>query len=419
MLRFKFALALGAILTTSAASGAARKAVIYELNYVAKFLPTDPSAQVSVQLGANSSKVKSLTFKLKDAKRYSQWAGDGEVKVEGTSVQWLPTGNNPTLKYRFLIDHQRKGGAFDARKTPTWALFRGDDLVPSITARTVVNARSRATLRFDVPKSWATETQWDWVSEHLFAVQNPRRRLDRPTGWMLVGEIGVRRDQIDSTDMVIAGPVGEGPRRQDILAFMNWTLPEYRAAFGELPNKFLIVGAADKMWRGGLSGPNSFYLHPDRPLISENGTSSLLHELVHTVQRIQAAPRHDWIVEGMAEFYAVELLHRSGGSSKKRYELTHQWLSERGRSVKTLYISRSSGAVTARAVGILKAADAELRRSTEGKHTLDAVARAMMKARKPVSLKQLRNLTRVLAGRDLKALSDAALPGDELPEDAL
>ena len=43
--------------------------------------------------------------------------------------------------------------------------------------------------------------------------------------------------------------------------------------------RLLIVSAGDPMWRGGLSGPSSMFLHSDRPLISENRTSTLLHEL--------------------------------------------------------------------------------------------------------------------------------------------
>ena len=50
-----------------------------------------------------------------------------------------------------------------------------------------------------------------------------------------------------------------------------------------------VVGAADPMWRGGLSASNSLFLHADRPLISENGTSTLVHELTHVITRVRGA----------------------------------------------------------------------------------------------------------------------------------
>jgi hypothetical protein len=389
----------------------------YELTYTARFRSSAPIAEVSIALGANAERVKSLTLNLKDPKRYGNFSGDGAIEVDGKSVRWTPRGNTPKLRYTHQINHIREDGAHDARWTPKWALLRGDDLVPQIRARTAKGASSRATLKFELPAGWSAETAWTAKAPLVFTVQNPRRRFDRPTGWMVVGDIGTRRDLIDGTEVVVSGPVGEGPRRQDILAFMNWTLPEYRAAFGELSRKFLIVGAAEQMWRGGLSGPNSFYFHPDRPLISENGTSSLLHELVHTVQRIKAAPRHDWIVEGLAEFYAIELLHRSGGSSDERYARTHDWLRDWGKGVKSIYTSRSTGEITARSVGIFKALDEEIRSASKNKQSLDRVVREMMAARDDVSLKQLRSLSEKFAGRPLKSLSDTALPGDETVAD--
>src|SRR5690606_26023869 len=110
----------------------------------------------------------------------------------------------------------------------------------------------------------------------------------------------------------------EGMRRMDVLTLLTFTWPELRAVFPRDPDKLLIVGAGDPMWRGGLSAGNSLYMHADRPLVSENGTSSLLHELVHVVGRIYGKERSDWISEGLAEYYAIELLRRAGGLSDDR-----------------------------------------------------------------------------------------------------
>ncbi|MEZ4290169.1 MAG: hypothetical protein R3E53_06345 [Myxococcota bacterium] len=43
-----------------------------------------------------------------------------------------------------------------------------------------------------------------------------------------------------------------------------------KEVFGELPDRLQLVVAGDPMWRGGLSGPNSLYLHAGLPLIASS-----------------------------------------------------------------------------------------------------------------------------------------------------
>ena len=37
-----------------------------------------------------------------------------------------------------------------------------------------------------------------------------------------------------------------------------------------------------------------------------------MHELTHAVTRIRGARNEDWIAEGLAEFYSIELPRRAG-----------------------------------------------------------------------------------------------------------
>ena len=139
-------------------------------------------------------------------------------------------------------------------------------------------------------------------------------------GWMLAGKIGSRNEKIADVRVVVAAPAGDSARRQDTLAFLKFTLPRIQEVFPHLPPRLLIVSAGDPMWRGGLSGPASMFLHSDRPLISENRTSTLLHELVHIALGIRGDEESDWIVEGLAEFYSLETLRRSGSISAQRLQ---------------------------------------------------------------------------------------------------
>ena len=71
------------------------------------------------------------------------------------------------------------------------------------------------------------------------------------------------------------------------------------------------------MWRGALSAPQSLYVHAERPLLSGNATSTLLHEIVHIGLGLADERGADWIVEGLAEYYSLEVLRRSGTISEE------------------------------------------------------------------------------------------------------
>ena len=163
------------------------------------------------------------------------------------------------------------------------------------------------------------------------------------------------------------------------------------------------------MWRGGLSAPRSLYLHLDRPMISENATSTLLHELTHVITRIRGQrDDDDWLAEGLAEYYAVELLYRTGGMTDARHQRTLDWLADWGKNVKSLRAERSSAETTARAVLLLIEVDREITKATDGKKNLDDVTRRLMRERK-VSTREFIEISEKVAGHKLKSLDTPLL----------
>jgi predicted metalloprotease with PDZ domain len=292
----------------------------------------------------------------------------------------VPGKGKASLTYRVRISHPRGDGRFDARMTPDWALLRGDDLVPAATLDMVDGTELVSRLEFELPKGWkSVETGWTRVGKNRFRIDNPERLFDRPTGWIIAGKLGSRRATLGNTDITVSAPVGEQMRRMDILTLMTYIWPYAREVFPREPGKLLIVGANDPMWRGGLSGPNSLFMHSARPLVSENGTSSLVHELVHVLSRIDDTDRSDWITEGVAEYYAIELLRRSGGLGDDRYESVRKHLRQWSRKVDSLRGEHATGPVTARAVLLMQDLDKEIRLRTDGKHSMDDVTRALMR----------------------------------------
>lgn len=382
-----------------------------DLDYRVRFVPDSNQAEVSITLEKGAA-VRSLDFNLGEDGRYIEFKTDGQWSEETAGRgQWQPAAGKSSLSYKVLIDHERSPGRYDARMTPDWALLRGDDLIPSAVLDLKDNTDLVARLHFDLPKGWkSVETGWPRVGKNRFRIDNPQRKFDRPTGWVLAGKLGSRRTRLGQTDITIAAPVGEGMRRMDIMTFLTFVWPHMQAVFPRDPAKLLVVGAGDPMWRGGLSAPNSYYMHADRPLVSENGTSSLVHELVHVFSRIRAHERSDWITEGLAEYYAIELMRRAGGISEDRYQKIREQLIGWSKPVKSLRTDNSSGAVTARAVLLLQELDREIRQKTKdsGPLSLDDVARGLMRLDK-VSTQDFIDITENVIGGPSKSLDTRLL----------
>jgi hypothetical protein len=340
-------LLLTCTLATFAAAPAPRPPRPFDLNYTIELLPSSDQARVTIALGKSGELVRELNFRV-DAKRYGGFTATGVFTQNAGKATWKPNGPGAKLSYLVKIDHPRHDGSFDARITPDWAIFRGDKVIPRMKTRMKKRATSNAKLYFRLPKGWThLDTGWTRIIGGPFIIDSPDRKFDRPIGWMIAGKIGTRRDRIGMTEVAVAAPKGDPLDRMDTLTFVNFVWPEFENAFGKTPRKILIIAGGDPMWRGGLSASNSLFLHSERPLISENATSPLVHELVHVVTRITGEDRSDWIAEGLAEFYSIELISRAGGMSEERHEKAYEWLANWSRNVKTLRGERSTAEITA------------------------------------------------------------------------
>jgi len=245
-------------------------------------------------------------------------------------------------------------------------------------------------------------------------VIDPKHRFDRPVGWLIAGEVGTRREFIEGCEFSVAAPKGEHVRRNDVVAFANVSLPQFARAFGALPPKLLVVSAGDPMWRGGLSGPRSLFLHAGRPLVSENGTSSLAHELFHAITRIRGAADDDWIAEGLAEYYAIEMPRRAGLLSASRFDKALAWMQRFSRDVKGLRVRHSTSHTTARAALLFRELDREIASHRGGAANLDEVVRALIPIRK-VSLADLRATAARAIGAPSKVLESPLLADPHKP----
>ncbi len=375
--------------------------VTYSFEIDAAIVPTERAARVSLHVRSGAKHVQRIRFRI-DPNRHSDFKGDGEVEVTDTFAYWRPPSQGGSLHYRFGIDHLRDARSYDARCTSSWAIFRGDDLVPPARTETTPGAQSRTRLRLRLPNGWSAATPYPQAGQGRYRIEHPARLFDRPTGWILVGRIGTVREQIGETHVTIAGPARQKLRRGDLLAMLQWTLPSLHEILGPgaLP-RLLVVGAGDPMWRGGLSGPASLYLHADRPLILEDGTSPILHEVVHASLRMRAGSDGDWVVEGLAELYSVELLRRSGTISEDRYQQILERMAQRGRG--SLTQERISGSTVARAATLLRLLDREIRTATGDERSLDDVLVELRGRNSAVTTASFRELVESVTGRQFDA----------------
>lgn len=374
----RLGLAVGLLALSSSVWAAKR----VDLDYHVRLLPQSDQAEVRLTL-AQGSAVRSLDFDLGDGSHYSDFKADGQWQLtpgkEARGV-WRPAADKASLTYRVRISHGRKNGSFDTRMTPTWALMRGDDLVPAAKLDQQDGTELVSRLEFELPSNWkSVETAWPRIGKNKFRIDNPSRLFDRPTGWMLAGHLGSRRTRLGETEVTVASPQGQGMRRMDVLTLLTFVWPQVQAVFPRHPSKLLIVGANDPMWRGSLAARESIYLNTRLPLVSESGSSALVRELAQVFGRVNDTHRSDWISEGLAEYYAIELVRRAGGMSDERYETLHARLVKASQKVTTLRDAQASPAQVAKAVLLLQELDREIRLKTRNKRSLDDVMRGAMR----------------------------------------
>jgi len=381
----------------------------YDAHYSVLVDPASLSVEVTLDVRQPRDLLRELRFpRLSHA--INEVSGDGELSISDTEVRWLPPATGGQLRWRSDVAHKRGKDSYDAWLNAQWGIFRAEDIIPRARSRALKGAKSNTTLSFDLPAGWSAVTEY-FSAKDPIRVRRRDRRFDQPTGWIAVGDIGVRRETIAGTRVAVAGPQGHAVRRMDMLALLNWTLPELAALLPEPLARLTIVSAGDPMWRGGLSAPASLYIHADRPLISENGTSTLLHELMHTALSIRAKPGADWIIEGLAEYYSLELLKRGGAISGRRFTTALAKQAAWAEKADTLCAVSSTGATTALAVTVFSTLDQEIRERTDGASTLDDLLQRMLAKTDSVDAAMLSSLATELIGRSSDALHIDNLPG--------
>lgn len=388
------------------------RAIAADLPYQSQFQlslrASEPVAEARIRIVQPDARLKELKLNMPPGV-YSDVSGQGSLRRNGDVLTWEVPKRGGELRYRVRISHERdrhKGNqkGHDAWVGPGWALFRADDVFPAAQATLRPGAQGHSELRLDLPAGWSVQTPYLPDAANRLRVSPRGRSFERPIGWILAGRIGSRKDDIGPMAVRIAAPVDGPAPRVPALALLRGTLPVIQGELESLPGYLLIVMAGEPMWRGGLSAPNSLYLHRDRPLISENGTSTLVHELMHVLAPLPVADEHDWIDEGLAEYLGLRVLRDSDSISRERFDHAIEVFRTRGAGVRSLLGRSAWGDVRARAVAVFSDLDRELQQRSGGRHDIFDIVRSLMRETKPADLDRLRQIAAGFAGGPVRAL---------------
>lgn len=381
----------------------------YDAHYVLTVRPENATVEVTLIIRQPRHLLREIRFRA-PADRFDIFSADGEITVGDESVTWAVPAQGGTMTWRTQVNHKRGKESFDAWLGPDWGVFRAEDVIPRAKTRALKGATSNTSFSFNLPQDWSVVSEYSGVRDPVPVVR-PDRRFDQPTGWMVVGDIGVRRETIAGIRVAVAGPQGQAIRRLDTLALLNWILPELTELLPEAPDRLTIVSAGEPMWRGGLSAPASLFLHADRPMISENATSPLLHEVLHVALPLRAQEESDWIIEGLAEYYGIELLLRGNAITARRHRIAVAEQADWAEKATSLCGQTSTGPITALAVTTFYALNQEILDKTAGESNLDDLLRLLIADGHMIDLQKLVDATAQIIGEPSDALHSDNLPG--------
>jgi predicted metalloprotease with PDZ domain len=169
------------------------------------------------------------------------------------------------------------------------------------------------------------------------------------------------------------------------------------------------------MWRGGLSGEDSFFVNGRIPLRSADKTSTYLHELFHVWQPFRPGPDGHWIAEGLAEYYSLVLPHRAGRLSARSFARGIALFARYGHWGIDLSRTRDPAALNNSAPFVMCWLDEEIRDATDGRRGLDDVVRTLARDVPTLTTASFLRVVSRTAGRDFSGRFRRAVFRGERP----
>jgi len=377
----------------------------FSVTYIVTISATNPKiARVRWELeGIHEVEHLHLQFRGIPLKRLR---ASGRLDVDSQGARWYPGGPYGHLSYSVPIDHRRgTGGKLDSHAAPRWIITRARQLFPKIsltvTPRAEGIARSRSRLIFRLPQGWESAAPLPRLERHTFELKDENHMLARPRGWFALGELQLAHEEIADIMVQIATTPKAAVRPEQVYELLNPTLPRLKKLLRADMPILLIARADDPMWRGGISGKDSFFVHADRPLRTPDQTSPYLHELFHVLQPNGTAADADWIAEGLAEYYSVELQRRAGMLDADQLARALHSFERYGKWNVNLTEQHDNAATNNSAPLVMYALDQRIQHATAGKKKLDDVVTLLAQEGGIIDTSRFRRAVTSISGKKL------------------
>jgi hypothetical protein len=365
---------------TPTATASARRET-FSVTYSIEINPAEPAlARVRWEL-AGVDEIERIRLRF-DPDRFDDFTGSGSIERRRGEILWSPGGPYAELHYTARVDHRRAPGkGYDSYAGTGWILSRTTAFFPRSSAlfRPEVEAHpeSRARLVLRLPHGWSSASVLPPDGSDRYVVETPHQRLDHPRGWLLLGRMHRVDSVIAGTSVTVALTPGVTMPIDHVVDLLHDALPALATLFDRPLPRLLIVLGPDPMWRGGLSGEESFYLHGDRPLRSPDHTSPYLHELFHVAAPFRPHADAHWVTEGLAEYYSVELQRRIGAVSAAQYQRALDLFAKHGVWDHDFTRTATPALRNNSAPLLIYVLDQRIRAATGNQHGLDAVVTSL------------------------------------------
>lgn len=375
----------------------------FSVTYTIEIDPAEPArARVRwTMVGIDEIERIRLRF---DPERFTGFAGSGVFDERPGEIRWFPSGPYAELRYVVSINHRRAPGkGFDSYAGEGWILSRTTAFFPRSAAsfrhdvEPYPESRTRLVLR--LPREWQAVTVLPNDGVESYVVETPHKRFDHARGWLLLGHLKRLDALIGGTAVTIARAPGVTHEIDKTLQLLARSLPSLLTLFQRPLPRLVILLGPDPLWRGGLSGEESFYMHGDQPLRSRDQTSPYLHELFHVAAPFRPAPDASWVTEGLAEYYSVELPRRHGSLSEAKYRRALELFGEHGVWGRDFTRDPPPALRNNSAPLVMWALDRRIRAATANAHDLDDVVTALSIDGGAVSTGRFLGTVRRVAGR--------------------
>ncbi len=338
------------------------------------------------------------------ADRLGHFRGTGKLEPITGGLRWLPGGPYAHLTYRARINHVRgQHQRYDSYAASDWIVTRARDMFPRIAIdcepRGNGGPKSRAQLTFRLPAGWHSAAALPVIGPEMYRLNEPGKILDRPRGWFALGKFTLDRQEIADTMVLVARAPGSALAPAEFFHFFGATLPALKKLLAADTETMLLISAPDPMWHGGISGEHSFYMHAKRPLRTPDKTSPYLHEMFHVLQPYKPGADADWIEEGLAEFYSLELQRRAGLIDAAAYRRALGYFARFGSWNVDLTRQPDNAATNNSAPLVMYALDQRIQHATAGKKRLDDVVTRLAKLGGTVDTATFRRTVNTVSGK--------------------